>query len=518
MFGSGLLLGDGVITPAISVLSAVEGLQIASNSFEPAIMPITVILLILLFAVQRFGTEKVGTSFGPVMVMWFASLACIGIYQISFHPSIFRALNPYYAINFFKMHGLFGWECLGAVVLCITGCEAMYADMGHFGKNSVRAAWLVAVYPSLVMNYLGQGALLLGNPDKIDDPFFHSIPDPVFWPMFALSILATIIASQALISGAFSLTQQAVSLASFPRLKIVHTSKSVAGQIYIPAINVMLMVCCVLLVIGFRTSEGLANAYGVAVCGDMMLTSTMFLSLAFLRWRWNPIIIAWLAIQFGLVDLAFLTSNLRKVPSGGWFPLLFAVILVTLMYVWRSGQLALKEKIKDEQLPVETLLEQLKESKISQCEGTGVFMSGAGDGIPHVCTQFLKHVPVMHRTAIFLTIKYRHEPFVGRSESKLIQLGDGIYRIVLECGYMETTLNIDHLQEVAQINNTQIEFKDATYYLGNELVVPKKGTWIGHRIFIDLFNLLLQFSHKSTASSFKIPDRNLIYVGNNYVL
>jgi len=518
MIGSGLLLGDGVITPAVSVLSAVEGLKIASNSLEPAVLPITIVILIGLFQTQRFGTSKVGAFFGPVMLVWFGALAGLGIYNITHQPSIFKAFNPYYAFLFFKNNGLHGWEALGSVVLCITGCEAMYADMGHFGKNPVRMAWLFAVYPSLILCYFGQGALLLTIPSKVDDPFFHMVPHAIFWPIFVLSILATIIASQALISGAFSLTQQAVSLASFPRLKIVHTNSNVEGQIYIPAINMLLMVCCVLLVVGFRTSDNLAGAYGVAVCGDMLLTSTMFLSLAYLRWRWNPLIIAWLALEFGIVDLAFLSSNLRKVPSGGWFPLLFAVILVVLMYVWRSGQLQLKEVMYDEQVPTESLLQQIKQDKISYCSGTGIFMSAVSEGVPNVCTQFLKHVPVMHRASIFLTIHYRHEPFVARSESRLIPVYDGMYRMVLESGYMETTLDIAHLQEVAQLNNVFIEFASATYYLGNELIVPKKNTWIGHRMKVELFNLMLQFSHKSTASSFRIPDRNLIYVGNNYLL
>jgi KUP system potassium uptake protein len=394
----------------------------------------------------------------------------------------------------------------------------MYADMGHFGKQAVRIAWLVIVYPSLVMNYLGQAALILLHPDKIDDPFFHSVPQPLFWPMFVLSILATIIASQALISGAFSLTQQAVSLASFPRLKIIHTNSNVEGQIYIPAINVMLMVCCVLLVVGFQTSDALASAYGVAVCGDMLLTSTFFLSLAYLRWRWHPLVIAWLAIEFGLVDLAFFTSNLRKVPYGGWFPLLFACILATLMYVWRSGQLRLKQVILEEQSPVEYLIDQIHDNAIGFCDGTGVFMSAISEGIPHVCTQFLKHVPVVHKTIIFLTVHYRHEPFVARSESRLIPLSEGIYRIILESGYMETTLNIDYLKEVALLNNVNIDFSSATYYMGNELVAPKKDAWLLHKINIELFNVLLQFSHKSAASSFHIPDRNLIYVGSNYLL
>jgi len=292
----------------------------------------------------------------------------------------------------------------------------------------------------------------------------------------------------------------------------------VEGQIYIPAINVILMICCVLLVVGFRTSDNLASAYGVAVCGDMLLTSTMFLSLAFLRWRWNPIVIAWLAIQFGIVDIAFLSSNLRKVPAGGWFPLMFAVILVILMYVWRSGQLQLKEVMYDEQAPVESLIDQLKQSKISYCGGTGVFMSAVSEGIPHVCTQFLQHVPVVHKTSVFLTIHYRHEPFVGRAESRLIHISEGMYRMVLESGYMETTLNIDYLQEIAMLNNTHIEFATATYYLGNELVTAKKTINKLHKIKIELFNLLLQFSHQSTAASFRIPDGNLIYVGNNYIL
>lgn len=519
MIGSGLLLGDGVITPAISVLSAVEGLLIVGDGFEPAVEPITIIILLALFAAQRFGTSKVGKFFGPIMVLWFFALASLGIYNIASHdPKIFSALNPWWVVKFFQRNGGRGWETLGAVVLCITGCEAMFADMGHFGKNAVRLSWLAAVYPSLVLQYLGQGAMLLDHPHLIDDPFYHSVPNALFWPIFVLSILATIIASQALISGAFSLTQQAVSLASFPRLRIIHTSNRHEGQIYIPAINFLLMVCCILLVVGFRTSDNLASAYGVAVCGDMLLTTIMFLSLAFLRWRWHPIVVGWLAIQFGVVDLAFLTSNLRKVPSGGWFPLLFAAVLFVLMYVWRWGQLSLKAKISDEQVPVESLIQQIKEYQITHCAGVGVYMSAIGAGIPHVCTQFLKHIPVVQKVVIFLTIHYRHEPFVPRSESRFIPLGEGIYRLVLESGYMETTLNIEHLREVAQLHNVDVDFPIATYYLGNELVAPRPDAWTGHKIFIELFNLMLQFSHKSTASAFCIPDRNLIYVGNNYML
>eukprot|EP01111_Echinosteliopsis_oligospora_P012883 TRINITY_DN4481_c1_g1_i1.p1 TRINITY_DN4481_c1_g1~~TRINITY_DN4481_c1_g1_i1.p1 ORF type:complete len:801 (+),score=202.99 TRINITY_DN4481_c1_g1_i1:88-2490(+) len=518
MVGSGLLLGDGVITPAISVLSAVEGFAVISDKLDPAIVPITAVIVLCLFMAQSYGTAKFGNFFGPIMILWFLSLAGTGLNNIISNPSVLKAFNPAYAVGFFTNNDKEAFFSLGAVVLCITGCEAMYADMGHFGTKAVRLAWLCVVYPSVLLSYFGQAAVLIENPSIIHNTFFLSIPDKIFYPMLVLSVLATIIASQALISGAFSLTSQAVALGSFPRLSIIHTSATMHGQIFIPFVNYVLMFVCILIVIGFQTSGHLASAYGVAVCGDMLLTSVLFTSLAYLRWRWHAALLIPLALLFLAVDLAFLSSNLRKVPYGGWFPLTFAAIVVIIMYTWRSGHITLRKKIGHEQEPLDNLYDMIRNDEVTVCGGTGIFMSGVGKGIPSVMSQFLEHVPVLPENTIFLTINYRHEPFVSKSESRLTRLGKNIYRMILENGYMEHKISVDLLHQVAMMHNLDVDFAKGTFYLGNEQVAPNPNKWIGHRVFISVFNFLLQFSHKSTANSFSIPDKNTIYVGSNYIL
>jgi KUP system potassium uptake protein len=518
MVGSGLLLGDGVITPAISVLSAVEGLTLVSDNVEPAIVPITCVILILLFAAQRFGTSKVGIFFGPIMLLWFFILAAMGIGNIIRYPGIFEALNPYRAISFFIRRGEQGWVSLGAVVLCITGCEAMFADMGHFGKNAVRISWMFFVYPALVLNYLGQGALLILEPETIVDPFFNMTPRYLFFPIFIVSIFATVIASQALISGAFSLTQQAVRLGYFPRLQIVHTSAYMEGQIYIPAINYLLMVCGVILVAGFQSSEHLASAYGLAVCGDMLLTSFMFLSLARFRWRWHVAAIVWLCIEFFVIDVAFLTSNLLKVPSGGWFPLLFAFLVFVIMFIWYKGERVLHRRIRKDQVPFKEFVEQLSSGEIGRCKGVGIFMSAVEEGVPSALTQFIIHMPVLPQTTVFLTLKRLHAPYVPLSKSRVIALPEGCIRVVMETGFMENKISIEELSEILHMHGIDVEIPKGTFFLGNEQVTARKSSWIGKRIVVDMYNLLLQYSHSSTAATFRIPPKSLVYVGSQYAL
>lgn len=494
LIGAGLLLGDGVITPSISVLSAVEGLELLGSNVTPAVVPLTCIILVFLFVLQRFGTAKVGLLFGPIMLIWFASITGIGIYHITSYPQVFEVFNPWYGYNFFATKGKEGWVLMGSVVLCVTGCEAMYADMGHFGKNSVRVSWLFIVYPSLLLNYLGQSAMLIVDPSTIDNPFFRSVPNGLFFPMLILSTLATIIASQALISGAFSITEQAMSLGTFPRMKVIHTSDKVEGQIYIPTLNYMLMIVCIILVISFKTSTALSYAYGLAVCGDMTLTTVMYCSIARLRWKWHlaPWIV--LLVSFLIVDGVFLSSTLLKIPYGGYVPLIIALVVSGIMYTWREGRQSLQEKVKTDHWPFSLLQDRLQDRSINRYHGTSIFLTAISDGVPPSLAKLMEHVPYIHDTAVFLTIKYEHVPYVKKEKHiKLITLPEpGFYRVIARYGYRESKVSMEHLlKDMAEyIPELDIEIKDVSFFLNVENVRIDKSRWLGHRLWIKLFHFL----------------------------
>jgi len=421
ILGAGLLYGDGVITPAISVLSAIEGLEVATKAATPFIVPLTCIVLVLLFSLQRKGTANIGKLFAPVMVFWFVAIGFFGLVQITREPTVLLALNPVYALEFFINNGMHGIVVLGSVVLCITGCEALYADLGHFGRNAIRLSWFSFVFPSLLCNYFGQGALLLAHPEMNINPFYKLVPELFLYPMIGLSTAATIIASQALISGVFSLTQQAVQLGLCPRVRIIHTSSDMQGQIYIPFVNYTLMLACIGVVVGFKESNSLAGAYGIAVTGTMIITSLLFFLVLthYRRWPlWKVMPLVGIFIAF---DIAFFVGNTFKIVDGGWFPLFVAAIVALVMTTWKKGREELYRNLIGARLPVESFLADLPRSHIPRVSGTAVFMTLSPLGTPRTLLHNVKHNHVLHEQVVFLSIMAKDTPIVPVSERIKIQ-------------------------------------------------------------------------------------------------
>jgi KUP system potassium uptake protein len=470
LFGAALLYGDGVITPAISVLSAVEGLEVATSAADRLIVPITVAILLGLFYVQRRGTGGIGRIFGPVMLVWFVSIALLGLRYIVKKPLVLAAINPMHAINFFSHNDGRGFSVLGSVVLCITGGEALYADMGHFGTRPIRVSWYAFVFPSLLLNYFGQGAYLLQE-GYHERPFWALVPEPLLYPMVMLATVAAVIASQALISGAFSLTRQAVQLGYFPRVTIVHTSEKNEGQIYIPEVNQALAVACVLLVIAFRESDALAAAYGIAVTGTMGITSVVYYFVVTRRWGWT----AWKAVPlvalFLFFDIAFFGANLLKFFEGGWFPIVVAIAIFTLMTTWKLGRQLLGARFAQTVVPLDNLLEDFAANPPHRVRGTAVFMSGSSEGTPPVLLHHLKHNQVLHRQVVLLSILPADLPVVPKADRLVVQdCGHGFFRIIAKSGFMETP-NVPALLLRARDEGLVCEPSTTSYYLGRETLL-----------------------------------------------
>ncbi len=439
LFGAALLYGDGVITPAISVLGAVEGLSVATPAFEHVVVPIAVIILGSLFWFQKHGTAAIGRFFGPIMMVWFLSIAIIGVHGILMHPSVLAALNPWVAIDLFIRDKVTGFLVLGAVVLVVTGGEALYADMGHFGKRPIRVAWFGVALPALLLNYFGQAALLLEQPAAAANPFFELVPDWFLYPMIVIATLAAIVASQALISGAFSLTRQAVQLGYSPRVTIVHTSSSEAGQIYIPEVNAALGVACVLLVLGFRSTSNLAAAYGIAVTGTMIITTLLFHRVARDRWHWSPLRAGLLTGLFLIVDVGFFAANIVKIEEGGWFPLAVGAVVYILMTTWKRGRDKLADIVQQNSLPLSLFLQDIERRKPVRVPGIAVFMTSATGVAPPVLLHHLKHNKVLHERVILMSVITEEVPVVWdkeRIESR--DLGAGFYQVIVRTGFMET--------------------------------------------------------------------------------
>ncbi|HYH21438.1 MAG TPA: potassium transporter Kup, partial [Azospirillum sp.] len=438
ILGMALFYGDSLITPAISVLSAVEGLKIATPVFEPFVVPITLVVILGLFLVQKQGTGRVGGLFGPIMALWFATLAVMGIVQIVHWPDVLRALNPAYAIQLFIDHRITAFFALGAVVLSVTGAEALYADMGHFGRQPIRTAWLFFVLPALLLNYFGQGALLLHVAESLENPFYHMAPPWALYPLVILATMATVIASQAVISGAFSLTRQAVQLGYLPRREIRHTSEHEIGQVYIPRNNWLLMGGVLLLVVGFGSSSNLAAAYGVSVTGAMVIDAILAAVVARTLWGWSPIVVAVAFTAFLVVDLALFGATLLKVPQGGWFPLVVAFGVFLLMTTWRKGRVVLSRRLYEDALPLETFLDRIKPESPMRVAGTAVFMTGNAEVVPHVLLHNIKHNKVLHERVLILTVITDDVPRVYEERAISVdKLGKGFFRVVLHYGYME---------------------------------------------------------------------------------
>ena len=482
IFGAALLYGDGIITPAISVLSAMEGLSVATDAATPIIIPGTCLVLITLFMMQKHGTEKIGKIFGPVMILWFSTLAILGLVAIINHPAILAAVNPYYAVRFFMENHLHGMVVLGSVVLCITGGEALYADMGHFGRVPIRMSWYCMVLPALLLNYFGQGALLLADPGKSFNPFYGLVPGFLLYPMVGLATMATVIASQAMISGVFSLTQQAVQMGFCPRIRIVNTSAHTKGQIYLPGVNNAMMVACLGLVLAFKSSSGLAAAYGIAVTIDMTITSIFFFFVMSMLWRWPAWKTVPLVALFLLFDLSFLGSNLLKIPDGGWFTLAVAGIIMTALLTWRDGKRALGKQFAAIGLPINLFLESLVAlDRPIRIPGTGVFMSVSTTGTPITLLHHYKHIKVLHEQVILLSITSTEMPFVpNRSRLEVTSMGHGFFRIIARYGFMQTP-NVPEILRLARTDGLDIELSNTTFFLGRETLLTggptKMAAW-----------------------------------------
>ncbi len=470
LFGAALLYGDGVITPAISVLSAVEGIGVATHAAEKFVVPITVLILTGLFLVQKRGTDGIGKVFGPIMVAWFAALAALGVAAMVKHPGVLVSINPVYGYRLFMHDPWHAFVVLGSVVLCITGGEALYADMGHFGARPIRASWFALVLPSLLLNYMGQGALLIEQ-GWVDNPFYELVPRPLLIPMVVLSTAATVIASQALISGAFSLTRQAVQLGYMPRVTIVHTSASHEGQIYIPEVNQALMVACLALVLVFKESGALAAAYGIAVTGTMGITSIVYFFVITRNWGWKVSRALPLLLLFLAFDLPFFGANLLKFLDGGWFPIVIGLALFTLMTTWKRGRAELAIRFSQTLMPLEVLLTDIENNPPHRVRGTAVFMSGNPNGTPPVLLHHLKHNQVLHRQVVLLSILSRDVPTVPEDEQvEVHDLGHGFFRVLWNTGFMETP-NVPAILTRARALGLVCEPSTTSYFLGRETLL-----------------------------------------------
>jgi len=512
LFGSALLYGDGMITPAISVLSAVEGLEIATPALQQFVIPATLVLLVLLFWFQHKGTARVGTILGPLMVVWFTTIAVLGVREIAHAPSILLAVNPWYAVQFLFAHPGLSFVVLGAVVLVITGGEALYADMGHFGKRPIRLAWFGFVLPALLLNYFGQGALLLRMPEAVANPFYLLAPRAFMIPLLIIATLAAIVASQALISGAFSLTQQCIQLGFSPRLTIAHTSAHEAGQIYIREVNILIAIGTILLVLGFGSATALGAAYGVAVTGTMTITTVLFFVITRTHWKW-PL---WRSLAFLVfflaIDLSFFTSNLLKIGRGGWVPLVIAAGAFILMSTWKKGRLILAAILRRGSLPMPLFLEDVERRKPVRVSGTAIFMTSDPEGAPVVLLHHLKHNKVLHEQVILLSVHSARVPEIPADQRvKIEELGQGFWRVVATYGFMQTPDMLDILTNCSRAGLTTARLTEISYYLGRERLLPI-GTSRMARWRKQLFVVMGRNAQSATAF-FGIPPNRVVELG-----
>jgi KUP system potassium uptake protein len=511
LFGTGLLYGEGLITPAISVLSAVEGLGEQSTSLEYLIIPISVAILIGLFWVQKYGTGKIGSVFGWVMLLWFFSIGAAGLHGIIGHPGVLAAVSPTYAIGFLIHHGMNGFLLLGSVCLCITGCEALYADMGHFGKTPIRIAWSFVVFPGLLLNYFGQGALFLEKGAQVTNPFYGLVEGPLLIPFIILATMAAIIASQALISGAFSLTNQAVQLGFLPRFTIVHTSHEHEGQIYIPELNWAFMIACVALVLAFKSSSNLAAAYGIAVTGLMMITSYLIFLVCRRNWGWSLGAALCLYIPLVVIDGAFFTSNFVKVVHGGWFPLVVAVGMFAVMTTWWRGRMELSKMMELGTIPDAMFLADIPATNLPRVSGTAVFMTSGTDGIPNVLLHHVKHNKVLHEQVVLLSIRTENVPFTRSSKSlEVREMEHGFWRVHARVGFMQQP-NVPQILERCAAQGLETQKSDTTYYLGRQTLLTTGKAPVARWRKV-LFAYLARNSRPPSAF-FDLPPNRVVELG-----
>jgi KUP system potassium uptake protein len=515
LFGTALLYGDGVITPAISVLSAVEGLEVAAPALEPYVLPIAVTILIGLFTIQSQGTSVVGAIFGPVMIVWFTVLAVLGGYHVAQDPGILAAVNPAHAVRFIGDSPRLAFLALGAIFLVVTGSEALYADMGHFGKRPIRFGWYTVVFPALLLNYFGQGAMLIGNPEAIDNPFFRMSPGWAVLPLVILATMATVIASQALISGAYSLTMQAVQLGYLPRFDIDHTSPREIGQIYIGMINWILMIACVGLVISFRTSTALAAAYGVAVTTTMVITTILLFFVMRERWGWSLAKAGSLTALFLIVDVSFFSANIIKIPAGGWFPLVVGALVFTIMTTWKSGRRQLAATLKRGELPIERFIGSIATHPQLRVPGTAVYLFPDPGVTPPALLANLRHNEVLHETIVLVSVQTSAVPRVPQVRRATVHdLGEGFAQVVLHFGFMDEP---DVPRALVNIVDPEFGFdpEDATYFVGRETIInTSRGI---ERWRAGLYALM----HRNASSAiqyFRLPPEGVIEIGKQVTL
>ncbi len=511
VFGAALLYGDGVITPAISVLSAMEGLEVATSSLKPAVVPLTVAVLLGLFLIQKRGTGGLGKVFGPVTLLWFVTIGTLGLAQVVRAPFILHALDPRYGVRFFLANGHRGFFVLGAVVLAITGAEALYADMGHFGKSPIRRSWFMVVMPALTLNYLGQGAFLLAHPERAANPFYAIVPGWMLYPTVVIATAATVVASQALISGAYSLTQQAVQLGFFPRVTIVHTSSETEGQIYIPEINSFLLVACIGLVLAFRGSDALAAAYGIAVTGTMAITTIAFYVVSRRIWRWPLWKALPLAGAFLAVDLSFFGATAVKFMDGGWFPIVMAAGVFIIMTTWNTGRRYLAQVLAEAMLPLDLFLEDVERMKPHRVRGTAVFMASNPHGVPPILLHHFKHNQVIHEQLILLTVLGLHVPEVPPDERvEIKELGHGVFRVTVRYGFMQDPDVPWSLRECRK-KGLDAPPERTSYFLGRETLLPT-GRARMPRWSKSLFAFVSRNARPATAY-FGLPPNRVVEMG-----
>jgi KUP system potassium uptake protein len=516
ILGACMFYADGMITPAISVLSAVEGLEVAAPHLHSFIVPITLVVLFILFWAQSKGTEVVGKFFGPVMLLWFSTLAILGIINISHDLTILRALNPLYGVEFFMLQPKIAFISLGAVVLAVTGAEALYADMGHFGRFPIRLAWFGFVLPALLLNYFGQGALILLEPEAVKNPFYLLAPEWALFPLIGLATMAAVIASQAVISGAFSVSRQALQLGYLPRMHIQHTSESTEGQVYMPRVNWGLMIAVMALVLGFRNSGDLAAAYGIAVTGDMVIT-TLLASVVFIEiWRWSKLKTYLVIAIFLTIDLAFFSANALKIPDGGWVPLLIGLIIFTLMLTWKTGRNVVYTRLKADAMALEPFVEAIGAHPPTRVPGIALFMTPNPEGVPHAMLHNLKHNKVLHEKVVILTVRFFDFPHANPDERVSVEaLPFEFYRVVVRYGFKDEP---DLPRDLALCSKygLEIEAMDTSYFIGKEILIAGKKTGMAYwrkKIFIGLFR-----SAETITNQFKLPPNRVVELGSQLII
>ena len=512
MIGAALCYGDAIITPAISVLSAVEGLKLVTPAFEPYVLPLALAIIIALFLVQSQGTGRVAAFFGPITLVWFLSLAAVGLFHIFGNPAVLAAFNPYYAMNFMANHGMIGLVTLGAVFLAVTGAEALYADLGHFGRRPIQYAWLVVVLPSLALNYLGQGAMLIANSETIDNPFFRMVPEWGLVPMVLLATAATIIASQAVITGAYALTQQAIQLGLLPRMEVRFTSESHAGQTYLPQVNWLLMAGVILLVVSFQTSSALATAYGIAVTGTMVVTAIMAVAVMWKDWRWPLWLVLAIMLPLITLDAIFLGANALKIMDGGWMPLALGVAIFVLMWTWREGSRLLAEKTRISEVPLAGLVEQMEKKPPHTVSGTAVFLTSDAASAPTALLHSLKHYKVLHERNVILKVRTSTLPRVAKEQRlKVEQLSDRFWRVELSFGFMEQP-NVPAALKNAPAGSLPFTLTDTSFFLSRRSV--RASRYQGMPFWQDKLFIIMAKNANDASSYFRLPPGRVIEVGS----